>query len=114
MQKNWLNFKKQDKVSKLTVIIYFIFSLIWNVLSVIVILLVATLNDTFIECIFILTSFWLSKRSFGKPFHLPSMAQCFIISNLTYYALNRVTTPLGISIVIPILLGVGLSYVTSK
>ena len=114
LQKNWHNFQKQSKVEKLTFIIYFIFSLIWNTLSLVIILLVAKLNDTFIECIFILTSFWLSKRAFGKPFHLPSMAQCFIVSNLSYYALNRLTTPLGISIIIPILLGVGLSYVTSK
>ena len=72
------------------------------------------LNDTFIECIFIITSFWLSKRAFGKAFHLKSMIQCFIVSNITYYILNRITTPLGISILIPIMLGVGLSYVTSK
>lgn len=114
LQKNYHNFKKQDKVSKLTHIIYFILSLFWNILSVVVILFVARLNDTFIECIFILTSFWLSKKSFGKAFHLPSMSQCFIVSNLSYYILNRLTTPLGISIVVPILLGVGLSYVTSK
>lgn len=108
------NFKKLDKVSKLTFIIYFILSLFWNTLSVIIILLIARLNDTFIECLFILSSFWLSKRVFGKAFHLSSMAQCFIISNLTYYTLNRITTPLGISILIPIMLGVGLSYFTSK
>ena len=42
------------------------------------------------------------------------MAQCFVVSNLTYYCLNRITTPLGISIFVPILLGVGLSYITSK
>lgn len=114
LQKNYHNFKKQDKVTKLTIIIYTILSLFWNTLSVIVILFVARLNDTFIECIFILTSFWLSKRAFGKAFHLPSMSQCFIVSNLSYYVLNRLTTPLGISIVVPILLGVGLSYVTSK
>lgn len=114
LQKNWRNFKKQDKVTKLTYIIYFIFSLIWNTLSVIVILLVARLNDTLIECIFILTSFWLSKKAFGKAFHLSSMSKCFIVSNLSYYILNRITTPLGISIIVPILLGVGLSYVTSK
>lgn len=113
-QKNWHNFKSYDKVTKLTIIIYTIFSLIWNTLSVVLILLVARLNDTFIECIFILTSFWLSKHSFGKPFHFKSMSQCFIVSNLSYYILNRVTTPLGISIIVPILLGVGLSYVTSK
>lgn len=114
LQKNWRNFKKQDKVAKLTYVIYFILSLIWNVLSVVLILLIAKLNDTFIECIFILTSFWLSKKSFGKAFHFSSMAKCFIVSNLSYYILNKITTPLGISIIVPILLGVGLSYVTSK
>lgn len=114
LQKNLHNFKKLEKVEKLSLIIYVIFSLIWNTLSVLIILFVAHLNDTFIECLFILTSFWLTKRTFGKAFHLSSMSKCFIVSNLTYYGLNRITTPLGISILIPIMLGVGLSYVTSK
>ncbi len=114
LQRNLDSFKKLNKVDKLTYIIYLQLSLLWNTLSVILILLVAKLNNTFIECIFILTSFWLSKRQFGKPFHLKSMSQCFVVSNLTYYILNRVTTPLGISIFIPILLGVSLSYFTSK
>lgn len=113
-QRNLHNFKSKDKVEKLSLIIYVIFSLIWNLLSLAIILIVSQLNHTFIECLFILTSFWLSKKVFGKAFHLSSMIQCFIVSNLTYYALNRITTPLGISIFIPILLGVGLSYFTSK
>lgn len=114
LHQNYLNFKKQNKEDKLTIIIYLFLSFIWNVFTIFIVLLIATLNHTFIECIFILTSFWLSKRVFGKAFHLSSMLQCFIISNLTYYFLNRITTPLGISIFVPILLGVGLSYVTSK
>ena len=114
LRKNLHNFKQLDKETKLTYIIYFFLSSIWNILTIIIVLLVARLNDTFIECLFILTSFWLSKRVFGKPFHLPSMKQCFIVSNLTYYILNRITAPLGISILIPVMLGVGLSYVTSK
>lgn len=114
LQKNLHNFKQLDKKTKLTYIIYFLFSFIWNVLTIIIVLLFAKLNHTFIECIFILSSFWLSKRIFGKAFHLPSMVQCFVVSNLTYYVLNRITTPLGISILVPIMLGVGLSYVTSK
>ena len=114
LQRNLHNFKALDKETKLTCIIYFILSLIWNTLTIIIILLVARLNGTIIECLFILTSFWLSKHTFGRPFHLPSMKQCFIISNLTYYILNRITTPLGISILLPIMLGVGLSYITSK
>ena len=114
LQRSLHNFKALDKETKLTYIIYFILSLIWNTMTIIIILLVARLNNTFIECLFILTSFWLSKHTFGRPFHLPSMKQCFIISNLTYYILNRITTPLGISILLPIMLGVGLSYITSK
>lgn len=114
LQENLHNFKKQTKENKIAIIIYLGLSLIWNIFTIFVVLLIATLNHTFIECVFILTSFWLSKRVFGKAFHLSSMAHCFIVSNLTYYALNRITTPLGISIFIPIALGVGLSYVTSK
>lgn len=114
LQRSLHNFKALDKETKLTYIIYFILSLFWNTLTIIIVLLVARLNNTFIECLFILTSFWLSKHTFGRPFHLPSMKQCFIISNLTYYILNRITAPLGISILLPIMLGVGLSYITSK
>ena len=107
-------FKEKNKEEKLTIIIFLILTTIWNVGAVLLVLFVAFLNDTLIECIFILSSFWLSKRSFGKAFHFDSMLICFIVSNVSYFILNRITTPLGISIIIPVLLGVGLSYVTSK
>ena len=114
LQRNWRKFKQLTKVDKITFIIYFALTAIWNLLTIVTVILVAMLNDTVIECIFIITSFWISKRAFGKAFHLKSMIQCFIVSNITYYILNRITTPLGISILIPIMLGAGLSYVTSK
>lgn len=113
-QNNLEKFKSKPKQEKIAIIIYIILSIIWNTFTVLLILLIAVLNDTFIECLFILSSFWLSKGKFGKPFHFESMITCFIVSNLSYYTLNRITTPIGISILIPILLGVGLSYVTSK
>ena len=114
LQKKYSQFKKLNKQEKATIIIYSTLSLIWNTFTLVVVLFIGKLNDTFVECIFIITSFWLSKKVFGKPFHLKSMIQCFILSNLTYYILNRITTPTGISILIPIMLGVGLSYITSK
>ena len=97
-QKNYSNFKKLNRQEKATIIIYSILSLFWNTFTLVVVLIIAKLNNTFIECVFIITSFWLSKRVFGKPFHLKSMTQCFIVSNITYYVLNRITTPTGISI----------------
>ena len=111
---NLHKFYKQNKVTKLTIVFYSILSFIWNVFTLIIILLIAKINGTIIECLFIATTFWITKTTFGKAFHLPNMFQCFIVSNLTYYVLNRITTPLGISILVPIMLGVGLSYVTSK
>ena len=113
-QRNLHNFKQKSKQERLAISIYIALSLLWNTISLIIILFVANLNHTFVECVFILTSFWLSKHTFGKPFHLSSMAQCFVISNVTYYVLNKITTPLGISLLVPIMLGVGLSYITSK
>ena len=114
LQRNYSNFKNQSKVDKATIVFYLIMSLIWNCLNVCLILFIAFLNNTFVECIFILSSFFITKRVFGKAFHLDSMSKCFMVSNLSYYTLNRITTPLGISIFVPILLGVGLSYFTSK
>lgn len=114
LRKKLRNFKKQDKEAKITFIIYFVLSLFWNVLAVLFVLVMAKLNGTLIECLLIMTSFWLSKRTFGKAFHLESMLQCFVVSSVTYYILNRITAPLGISIFIPLILGVSLSYLTSK
>ena len=114
LQENSSSFNKLTKVDKAAFVIYFVLSLLWNLFTVVTVILIAYFNDTVVECIFILTSFWISKRVFGKVFHLKSMTQCFILSNLTYYVLNRITTPIGISILVPIMLGVGLSYITSK
>lgn len=111
LQKNYSSLSKQDKAA---FIIYFVLSLFWNLFTVVTVILIGILNDTIVECIFILTSFWISKRIFKKSFHLKSMIQCFILSNISYYILNRITTPIGISIIVPIMLGVGLSYLTSK
>lgn len=114
LYKNYSNFKKQDRQYKASVIIYSILSAIWNLLTLVIVIFVASLNETLIECIFMMISFWITKGIFGKAFHLKSMIQCFIVSNVTYYVMNRITTPLGISMFIPVILGVGLSYFTSK
>lgn len=106
--------KSLNSKEKFELILSFTLTLFWNCFTVFVVLIIALLNNTMIECVFILISFWSSKLCFGKPFHFKSVIQCFIVSNLTYYALNRITLPIGISIIIPIVLGVGLSYFTAK
>ena len=93
--------------------IYLLLFWLYNLFTVVVIILIATLNHTFIECIFILTSFWMNKGAFGKAFHLKKASTCFVVSTLSYYVLNRVTWGVGLSFLIPTTLGIVLSYITS-
>lgn len=112
--KSYQSSKPKSTQDKLADRIYLAFFWLYNIFTVIVILFIATLNDTFIECIFILSSFWINKGVFGKAFHLKKASTCFMVSSLSYYVLNRLTWNIGISFLIPIVLGISLSYITSK
>ena len=114
LQNFYLNNKKKSRFEKISDSIYIPLFILWNIFTLVVVLFIATLNHTFAECIIILCSFWINKRTFGKAFHMPTALSCFIISNLTYYALNRITIPAGISLMISVVLGIALCYVTSK
>ena len=107
-------FSNQDKVDKFTTIMFSLFNFVWNILTLALVLFMARLNHTLIECMIILLAFTATKKSFGTPFHMKSIIACFIVSNITFYCLNQITLPLGISIVIQIILGVALAYFTSK
>lgn len=114
LQNFYLNNKKKSRFEKISDSIYIPLFILWNIFTVVVILFIATLNHTFAECIIILCSFWINKRTFGKAFHMPTAFSCFVVSNLTYYALNRITIPVSISLLISVILGISLCYVTSK
>lgn len=94
--------------------IYLVLFWLYNLFTMAIILLIATINDTFIECIFIISSFWINKAVFGKAFHLKKASTCFVVSTVSYYILNRLTCKIGLSLLIPVLLGIALSYITSK
>lgn len=106
--------KSLSNKEKFEFIATWIIYLLWNIFTLYVILLVAKLNDTVVECIIILSAFWINKRVFGKAFHMKNAINCFILSNISYYCLNRITSKVGISILVPIILGISLSYFTSK
>ncbi len=114
LQKFYLNNKAKSRFDKISDCIYIPLFLLWNVFTLLVILFVATLNHTFVECIIIATSFWINKKTFGKPFHMKTALSCFMVSNLTYYCLNRITIPNGISLIVSVSLGIALCYMTSK
>lgn len=114
LQQSYQLAKPTNREEKLANNIYIVLFWLYNIFSVFVILFIGTLNDTFIECIFILSSFWINKGVFGKPFHLKKASTCFVVSSLSYYTLNRLTWKIGISFLIPTILGISLSYITSK
>ena len=106
--------KNKPKSEKISLIIYYILNFIWNVLTIALVLFVSKLNGTLIECILIIVAFSATKYTFGTPFHFKSMIACFIVSNIVFYSLNQITTTIGISYFIPLIIGVLLSYITSK
>lgn len=114
LQNVYQSSKNKSRFEKISNSIYIPLFLLWNIFTLMVVLFIATLNHTFAECIIILCSFWINKRTFGKAFHMPTAFSCFIVSNLTYYALNRITIPASISLIISVILGIALCYVTSK
>ena len=114
LQKSYNLAKPKDRVDELTNKIYIVLFWLYNFFTVVVVLLIATLNHTFIECIFILSSFWINKGVFGKPLHLKKASYCFIVSSLSYYILNRLTWSINMSFLIPVILGIALSYITAK
>ena len=111
--RNFRNKKPMSKEEKITNAIYLPLYLLWNLFTMLIIVLIAFLNDAFIEAIFITIAFWFNKFSFGKPFHFKSVGVCFAFSSFTYYVLTRITFKTEISFFIPIFLGVALSYITS-
>lgn len=114
LQRFYLNNKSKSKFDKISDMIYIPLFMLWNIFTVLVVLFIATLNHTFVECVIILCSFWINKKTFGKPFHMKTAISCFIVSNLTYYSLNRITIPNGISLIVSVSLGIALCYITSK
>ena len=113
LQNVYVTNKSKSKFDKVSDAIYIPLYIIWNLFTVFVILFIAVLNNTIIECILILSSFWMNKTAFGKAFHMTSAVSCFIVSNISYYCLNRITLPVGVSLLISVLLGALLSYITS-
>lgn len=111
--KSYQTSKPKTTEDKLANKIYLVLFWLYNFFTVATVLFIAMLNDTFIECIFILSSFWINKGVFGKPFHLKKASTCFIVSSLSYYILNRLTWNIGISFLVPVILGISLSYITS-
>lgn len=105
--------KIKSKEEKITQFIYIPLYILWNLFTMSIIVLIAFLNDAFVEAIFITVAFWVNKFAFGKPFHFKSVAVCFVFSSITYYVLTRITFSTETSFFIPIFLGVALSYVTS-
>lgn len=114
LHKYYQNNKLLTKTEKISNSLFIPIYIAFNILTLVIILVIARLNNAFIEALFITLAFWLSKKSFGKPYHCKSVITCFLVSSITYYCLTRLTIEIGISFLIPILLGILLSYITTN
>ena len=112
--KKVLKSKNKEKISNIILLItFYLLALFWNVFTIVLIIFIASINNMTITIIFIIFAFLINKGKFGKPLHLKSAFYCFIISNITYYFISRLTLPIGTSYLVPILIGILFSYYTS-
>ena len=106
--------KLKEKIdNSVFILLYYLLTLFWNVFTIILIIFIASINNVAITILFILFAFIFNKGKFGKALHLKSAFWCFIISNVSYYFISRLTLPIGTSYLVPILIGVYMSYFTS-
>jgi len=105
-------FKKQKLEDKIVFILYVTFFIITELVNLGLIIFVANLNHYLTECIFIIIGFMMSRKVFGA-FHFKSAIKCFVVSNISFFILNKITINTDMSFVIPIFLGLTLSLGTS-
>lgn len=110
---NFEEFKKQEKVDKIVFILYVIFFIIQELMTLSLLIFIALINNYIIECLFIVIAFLISKQVFGA-FHFKSFILCFFVSNTTFFVLSKLTMDVSSTFVIPILCGIMLSYIASR
>lgn len=107
------NFKKTDRTEKIVIIIYIFFVVLSELFNLCLVIFVASLNYVLVECFFVVSSFLISRKVFGS-FHFDSAWKCWLVSNISFFILNKLTLNVNITFVIPILCGISLAYITSK
>ncbi len=113
LKNGYADFKKQNKTDKIVVLLYLLFFIIQECLTLGLLIYIASINDYIIECLFILTSFIISKSVFGA-FHFKSFILCFFVSNLSFFILSRLTMNVNTTFIIPIFCGILLAYISSR
>lgn len=114
LRKSYNLAKPKNREDELTNKIYVTLFWLYNIFTLIVVLFIAKLNHAFIEAIFITSSFWMNKGTFGKPLHFRKASTCFIVSSLSYYIITRLTWESRLTFFIPVTIGIVLAYVTTK
>lgn len=104
---------KEERQEQVSEMIYLVLVIIWNLFTLGCVAFICTLNTTLVTTVFLLVSFMMTKSTFSEAFHMKRALSCFVVSNLIYFVLSRITVRVEISFLVPIILGVSLSYVSS-
>ena len=78
-----------------------------------IIILLCRLNTIFITTVFLLFSFFTTRLNANQNNYLKNTLSIFLISNILYFLLNKIFIHYLLSFMIPILLGLGISYLSN-
>jgi hypothetical protein len=113
LKENKEKFNKLSKFDKTVNVLYTIFFIIGECINLGIVIFIACLNNYLIECLFIILAFQITKKTFGA-FHFKSFIVCFVVSNISFYILSKLTATVDITFVVPAAFGILLGYIASK
>lgn len=97
-----------DLVGTAAFVLYILATQGWQTFGIIVI---AVYNNRPWECLFIFIGFFIGREFFGKTYHAPTMWACTIFTWISFYILTSSVPTFSISITLPCIYGLCLSYV---
>lgn len=75
-----------------------------GLLTVVLVLLIAYLNERLVETIFIIILFYIYRQFYDKQYHCRSLFMCSIVSIISFAIISRITLSLGISILYSVII----------
>ena len=95
-------------------VLFALFVIVVQLIQFALVYFVAFANNRIIEFLIIFLSFQLNRSIFGKSYHADELSKCTLLSIVVFYFLVRGVIPVNISIFLPPLFGLYLSFILYK
>lgn len=101
---------EQSRTPRLSRALYLSSSFIYQVVSLLCVLFIGKINNQLIEIPIMLFVFFSGRLVLGKSWHSDSLWLCFLVTNVTFYILTKVSLPIYQSLFSSIVCSASMTY----